>query len=148
MNKKPLMLASLNVRSLGRNSFKQKRYQDLDLRSAHPTTDLTSIGASFGEIDCANSTKGIEFWNGASFWNHGILIGRSQRLSTGTSILVDRIITPLIKDNNILMEGRAQFITLQSPDNKTLTIINVYAAMSLNETMSMWKKAKRGQLHR
>jgi hypothetical protein len=57
-------------------------------------------------------------------------MGRSQKTSAGMAIMVDRATTPLIKAHGILMEGRAQFITLQSPDDGTLTIINVYAQRS------------------
>jgi hypothetical protein len=34
-------------------------------------------------------------------------MGRSQRTSAGTTILVDRAIAPLIKEHGILMEGCA-----------------------------------------
>ncbi len=67
-------------------------------------------------------------------------MGHSQRMSTGTSILVDRFIAPLIIANDILLEGRAQFITFHIPNNENLTIINVYAARSSNERVLMWKR--------
>jgi hypothetical protein len=85
-----------------------------------------------GEIDYSNSTKGIQFSNGVSFWNYGLPMGRSQRMSMGTSILIDRSLAPLISAKNIFLEGRAQFITLQISGNGNLTIINIYAACSLN----------------
>jgi hypothetical protein len=92
-----------------------------------------------GEADHLTSTKGVEFWKGTSFWNHGILMGCSQRLSAGTSILVDRYLSPQITSNDILLEGRAQFITLKLLDNKNLTIINIYVACTSNERALMWK---------
>jgi hypothetical protein len=39
-------------------------------------------------------------------------MGRSQRMSAGTSILIDGSLAPLISANDILLEGMAQFITL------------------------------------
>jgi len=42
-------------------------------------------------------------------------MGRSQRISASTAILVDKTISPLITNHGILVEGRAQFITLQPP---------------------------------
>jgi hypothetical protein len=60
-------------------------------------------------------------------------------MSAGTSILVDKSLAPLISVNGILLEGRAQYITLQILGTGTLTIINVYAAYSSNERASMWK---------
>jgi endonuclease/exonuclease/phosphatase family metal-dependent hydrolase len=60
-------------------------------------------------------------------------------MSEGTSILIDRSLAPLISANNILLEGKAQFITLQIPGNGNLAIINVYATCSSNERASMWK---------
>jgi hypothetical protein len=49
-------------------------------------------------------------------------------MSAGIAILVDRKTTPLVVDSEILMEGRAQFIKLQTADSGTLTIVNVYVA--------------------
>jgi hypothetical protein len=39
-------------------------------------------------------------------------MGLSQQMSAGTAILIDKVIAPLISDNNTLLEGRAQYITL------------------------------------
>jgi len=99
-----------------------------------------------GEIDFSNSTKGIQFWNGASFWNYGLPMGRSQRMNAGTSILVDKSFAPLISANDILLEGRAQYISLQILGIGTLTIINVYAACSSNERALMWKRLSEANL--
>jgi len=60
-------------------------------------------------------------------------MGRSQRINAGSTILVDRAIAPVIKEHEILMEGHAQFITLQSLDNGLLTIVNIYAPCSSND---------------
>jgi hypothetical protein len=54
--------------------------------------------------------------------------------------LVDKAITPLIKEHGILMEGRVQFITLQSLDNGSLTIVNVYAQPSSNDRAPLSRK--------
>jgi hypothetical protein len=67
-------------------------------------------------------------------------MGRSQRISAGTAILVDRMIAPLVKESRILIEGRAQYITLQLPDNGSLTIVNIYAIRSSNDRAPIWKK--------
>jgi hypothetical protein len=56
-------------------------------------------------------------------------MGRSKRINAGTAILVDKTISPLITDHGILVEGRTQFITLQSPGEGSLTIINIYASL-------------------
>jgi exonuclease III len=61
-------------------------------------------------------------------------------MSAGISILVDRSLAPLINVNDILLEGRAQYITLQILGTGTLIIINVYVACSSNERASMWKR--------
>jgi hypothetical protein len=60
-------------------------------------------------------------------------------MSACTSILINRSLAPLINANDILLESRAQFITLQIPGNGNLTIINVYVICSSNERASMWK---------
>jgi hypothetical protein len=58
-----------------------------------------------GKEGASSVLKGIAFWKGCSFWNLGIPMGRSQRISTGTTILVDRKTALLVKDNEILLEG-------------------------------------------
>jgi len=67
-------------------------------------------------------------------------MGRSQRLSVGTSIVVDRSFAPQITSNGILLEGRVQFITFQLLDNENLTIINIYDAHTSNERAQMWRR--------
>jgi hypothetical protein len=66
-----------------------------------------------GEADSLPLTKGIELWEGAFFWNHDIPMGRSQRMSASTSIMVDKFLVPQITSNGILLEGKAQYITLK-----------------------------------
>jgi hypothetical protein len=39
-------------------------------------------------------------------------MGRSQRISAGMAILVDRMIAPLVMESGILIKGRAQYINL------------------------------------
>jgi exonuclease III len=136
----------LNVKGLGRNSPKQKEIRSW-ISSLVPVPQILFLQEHYlGEIDYSNSTKGIQFSNGASFWNYGLPMGHSQRMSIGTSILMDRSLAPLISANNILLKGRAQFITLQIPNNGNLTIINVYAACSSNEKASMWKRLSEANL--
>jgi hypothetical protein len=42
--------------------------------------------------------------------------------------------------NSILLEGRAQFITLKLSNNINLTIVNIYVAHTFNEWALMWKQ--------
>jgi len=67
-------------------------------------------------------------------------MGTSQRTSADTTILVDKAIAPLVKEHGIVMEGRAQFLTLQSPNNGSFTIINIYAQRSSNDRALLWRK--------
>jgi endonuclease/exonuclease/phosphatase family metal-dependent hydrolase len=73
-------------------------------------------------------------------------MGRSQKMSAGTSILIVKSLAPLISANDILLEGMAQFITLQIPGIENLTIINVYVDCSSNERASMWKRLSEANL--
>jgi len=140
MNKRPFTIVFLNVRGLGKNSTKKKEIHSW-ISSLVPTPQILLLQEHHpGEIDYSNSTKGIQFWNGTSFWNYGLPMGCSQRMSAGTSILVDRSLAPLISANDILLEGRAQYITLQILGTGTPIIINVYAACSSNKRASMWKR--------
>jgi len=56
------------------------------------------------------------------------------------AIFIDRVTTPLIKDHGILIEGRAQYVTLQSPEGGSLTVINIYAQRTSNERAPLWRK--------
>jgi hypothetical protein len=56
------------------------------------------------------------------------------------AIFIDRATTPLIKDHDILIEGRAQYITLQSLEGGSLTVINIYAQRTSNERALLWRK--------
>jgi endonuclease/exonuclease/phosphatase family metal-dependent hydrolase len=67
-------------------------------------------------------------------------MGHSQRLSAGTSILVDRSLAPQITSNGIFLEGRVQFITLEFPNNGNLTVVNIYVARTSNKRALMWKQ--------
>ncbi len=60
-----------------------------------------------GKEGVKDAAKGIEFWQGTSFWNEGIPMGRSKRTSADTAILVDKTIAPLITAHGTLTEGRA-----------------------------------------
>ncbi len=73
-------------------------------------------------------------------------MGTSQKTSAGTAILVDKSTAPLVKDHNIISEGRAQFVTLQSPDEGTFTIINIYAPCSSNDIAPLWRKLSQAEL--
>jgi hypothetical protein len=67
MNKRPLTVASLNMRALGRNSPKQKKFIPGSLPWSPPLQILLLQEHHLEEIDYSNSTKGIQFWNGVSF---------------------------------------------------------------------------------
>jgi len=80
-----------------------------------------------GKEGIQSSRKKIKFWNGTAFWNEGIPMGQSQKISAGTAIFIDRVTTPLIRDHDILIKGQAQYVTLQSPEGRSLTVINIFA---------------------
>jgi len=93
-----------------------------------------------------NSTKGLEFWQGKAFWNPGIPMGTSQRTNAGTAILVDKMTTPFVKADGILVEGRAQYVTLHLPDSSELSIINTYAPRTSRDRAPLWKKISEANL--
>jgi len=140
MFEKPLTLVSLNVRGLRGDSPKPKEIKAWLASLSSPLQILLIQEHHLKKEGIQNSTKGIEFWNGTTLWNEGIPMGRLQRTSAGTAILIDRATTPSIKDHGILMEGRAQYVSLQSLEGGTLTIINVYAQRSSNDRAPLWRK--------
>jgi len=133
MIEKPLTLVSLNVKGLRGGTTKPKEIRAWLASLQTPPQILLIQEHHIGKDDNQNSAKGLEFRRGSSFWNEGIPIGRSQRIRAGTKILVDRVMAPLIKEHGTLVEGRVQFVTLHSPDNGLLTIINVYASQTSAE---------------
>jgi hypothetical protein len=67
-------------------------------------------------------------------------------MSMGMAILVDKMTAPLVKENDIMLESRAQYVTLQLLGNDSLTIVNIYVAKSSNDKAPSWKKDKQGRI--
>jgi hypothetical protein len=146
MTEKALTLASLNVRGLRGGMSKPKEIKAWLASLPTPPQIVLIQEHHLGKEDTQGAAKGIEFWSGSSFWNEGIPMGRSQRSSTGTAILVDKAIAPLITVHGTLIEGRVQFITSQSLDNGTLTIVNVYAPRSSIDIALLWRRINQADL--
>jgi len=140
MFERPFTLASLNVRGLRRDSPKPKEIKAWMASLPSPPQVLLIQEHHLGKENIQNATKGLEFWNGTALWNEGIPMGCSQRMSARMAILIDRATSPLIKDHGTLMEGRAQYVTLQSPKGGTLTIINIYGQHSSRDRAPLWQK--------
>ncbi len=98
-------MASLNVRGLRGDSPKPKEIKTWLASLSTPPQILLIQEHHLGKEGIQNSARGIEFWKGASFWNERIPMGRSQRTSARTAILVDKAIAPLVKEHGILVEG-------------------------------------------
>jgi len=146
MSEQPLTIVSLNVRGLGKDSAKQKLIKTWLSSLQNPPQILLIQEHHLDKQGVTNSTKGLEFWQGKAFWNSGIPMGTSQRISAGTAILVDRTTTPLIKKDGILVEGRAQYVTLHLPDSFELSIINTYAPRTSRDRAPLWKKISKVNL--
>jgi hypothetical protein len=72
-------------------------------------------------------------------WNPAIQLGRSQRWSVSTAILIAPKSTSLILKHGIIMQGRAQYVIFKILDQETFSVINVYAAQTSNESVVLWK---------
>jgi len=140
MFERPLTLVSLNVRGLRGDTPKPKEIKAWMASFSPPLQILLIQEHHLGKEGIQNFGKKMELWNGAVFWNEGILMGRLQRTNAGTAIFIDRATASLIKDHDILIEGRVQYVTLQSPKGGTLTVINIYAQRSSNERAPLWQK--------
>jgi exonuclease III len=140
MTEKALALTSLNVRGLRGGTTKPKEIKVWFASLPTPPQIILIQEHHLGKEDTQDSAKGIEFWQGKSFWNEGIPMGCLQRTSASMAILVDKATAPLITAHGTLIKGRAQFITLQSPSISTLTIINVYAPRSSNDRTQLWRR--------
>jgi hypothetical protein len=112
MTDKPLTLASLNVRGLKGGPTKPKEIKASLASFLTPPQILLLQEHHLGKDGIQDSARGIKFWKGSAFWDEGIPMGRSQRTSAGTTILVDMATAPLIKEHGIPMEGCVQFIKL------------------------------------
>jgi hypothetical protein len=106
MIEKPLTLVSFNVRKLRGDTPKPKEIKAWMASLSSPPQILLIQEHHLGKEGIQNSGKKIEFWNEAAFWNEGIPMGRLQRTSVGMAIIIDRATAPLIKDHDILIEGR------------------------------------------
>ncbi|KAH9575733.1 hypothetical protein CY35_01G126300 [Sphagnum magellanicum] len=146
MSERPLTIVSLNIRGLGKDSAKQKLIKTWLSSLQNPPQVLLIQEHHLDKQGVTNSTKGLEFWQGKAFWNLGIPMGTSQRTSAETAILVDRMTAPLIKKDGILVEGRAQYVTLHLPDISELSIVNTYAPRTSRERTPLWKKISEANL--
>ncbi len=140
MLERPLTLASLNIRGLRGDTPKPKEIKAWMASLVDSPQILLLQEHHLCNEGVQNIGKKMEFWNGTAHWNEGIPMGRSQRISAGTPILVDRATSPYIRDHSILVDGRAQYVTLLSPEGCSLTSINIYAQQSSNERASIWAK--------
>jgi len=94
---KTLTLASLNVRGLGINSPKQKAIKLWLASLPSPPPNPSHPGISPGSRrheECWEKNRVLE---GGSFWNPGIPMGPSQRMSASIAILVDRMTALLVE---------------------------------------------------
>jgi exonuclease III len=139
-------MASFNVMGLRNGSHKPKKVKAWMASLSPPPQILLLQEHHLGKEGINSTVNGIEFWQGTSFWNEGIPLGISQKTSAGTAILVDKSTTPLVKDHGIISKGRAQFVTLQSLDGGTLTIINIYTLCSSNDRAPLWRKLSQAEL--
>jgi hypothetical protein len=146
MSERPLTIVSLNVRGLGKDSTKQKLIKVWLTSLQNPPHILFIQEHHLDKQDITSSTKGLEFWQGKAFWNLEIPMGKSQCTSAGTAILVDRMTTPLIKNDGILTEGRVQYVTLHLPDSSELSIINTHAPRTSRDRAPLWKKISEANL--
>jgi exonuclease III len=131
MIEKALTLASLNVRGLRGNKSKPKQVRSWLASLPTPPQIILMQEHHLGKVDTQDPARGLEFWQG--ILERGHPMGRSQRMSADTTILVDKATAPFITDHGTLVEGHAQYVTMQSPGNGALTIINVYAPCSSND---------------
>ncbi len=106
MTEKALTFASLNVRGLRGCTTKPKEIK-VWLASLPPPPQIILIQEHhLGKEGIQDAAEGIEFWQGASFWNEGIPMGRSKKISADTAILVNKTIAPLITAHGTLTESR------------------------------------------
>jgi hypothetical protein len=77
MFERPLILASLNVKGLRRDSPKPKEIKAWMASLPSLPQVLLILEHHLGKEDIQNSAKGLEFWNGTALWNEGISMGRS-----------------------------------------------------------------------
>jgi hypothetical protein len=112
MLEKPLSLVSLNVRGLRGDTPKPKEIKAWMASLAAPPQILLLQEHHLNAEGVKSAGKKVEFWKGTALWNEGIPMGQSQRTNAGTTDLLDRAISPCIKDHGILVEGRVQYVTL------------------------------------
>ncbi len=133
-------MVSLNVRGMRVKKTKPKQVKAWLSSLPTPPQVVLLQEHHLGKVEAQDPARRVEFWQGESYWNEGVPMGRSQRISAGAAILVDKTISPLITDHGIPVEGRAQFITLQPPGEGSLTIINIYVSLHSTNRAQLWQK--------
>jgi hypothetical protein len=98
MIEKTLTLVSFNVRGMKGNKTKPKQVKAWLSSLPTPPQVILLQEHHLRKVEAQDLAKGVEFWQGESYWNEGIPMGRSQRISVGTAILMDKTISPLITD--------------------------------------------------
>jgi hypothetical protein len=147
MFEKTLTMVSLNVKGMKVKKTKPKQVKAWLASLPTPPQIILLQEHHLGKVDARDPARGVEFWKGETFWNEGVPVGPSQRISVGMAILVDKTISPLITDHGTLVEGRAQFVTLQPPSEGALTIINIYAALHSIDRAHLWKKVSQANFN-
>jgi hypothetical protein len=70
-----LTVVSLNVRGLKVKKTKPKQVKAWLASLPTPPQIILLQEHHLGKVDTRDPTKGVEFWQGESFWNEGVPVG-------------------------------------------------------------------------
>jgi len=106
---KPVSIATLNVRGLGKGPEKQKqRSIKCWIQNLEPPPHVVLLEEHhLNGDDCVKYGQVVELRNGMGMWNSAAQLGNSQRWNAGTTILVAPRLSPKVEDHGIIMQGCA-----------------------------------------
>ena len=138
---KELTLASWNIRSLGQGVHGARKRCGVRafLRRATPHTEILLLQEHCYSLeDCLKLTTQLNFNGGDSFWNIALYIAEGNKFHAGTGILVSQNFVSKIVAKGILVDGRAQYIVLETNKQK-IGILNVYAPYETKPRARFWE---------
>lgn len=145
----PLTIVTYNVRSLGQGKQGVKKRCDIRnyLKKADPKPDVLLLQEThMGIRDCMASTSQLHHKGGMKFWNEAKYSATTGKYIGGTSILVAEHLASLIEDHGVLIDSRAQYVTIRFSTHIKIGIVNIYGYNQPLARAHMWQTLAQHEL--
>jgi exonuclease III len=142
MNLYQLVISTYNVRSLGQEiTGVQKRSELRDfLAKANLQPMLVLLQEHhFGLSDCLTETQQLDFRGGISLWNNALYTASGNRFKCGTGMIMGKQLAPLMREKQVVVEGRVQFAIFDTGDLR-IGVLNIYAYNHTAARVQLWTR--------